>query len=73
MIHRTRHTLITAEILGFFMIMVGLLAILTNRQVFIIAASVLFGIIVLVAAMFAVFATLAVRQGNSAANTRKKK
>lgn len=66
--HKARHTLITAEILGFFLIIVGLLGILTNRRVFIIAVVVLFTMIVVVAAIFAVFFTLAVKQekGNKA-------
>jgi hypothetical protein len=59
---RTRHTLITAEILGFFLIVVGLLGILTNRRVFIIAAAVLFFLIVIVTAIFVVFFTIAVKQ-----------
>ncbi len=59
---KARHTLITAEILGFFLIIIGVLGILTERKVFIIAAAVLFFMIILIAAMFAFFATLAVKQ-----------
>ncbi len=59
---RTKHTLITAEILGFFLIIVALLALMTGRQSFMIGAYVLFTLIVAVAALFAVFATLAVKE-----------
>jgi glucan phosphoethanolaminetransferase (alkaline phosphatase superfamily) len=59
---KSRQTLITAEILGFFLIIIAVLALLTGRRVFIIAAMVLFSLIILVAALFAVFFTLAVRQ-----------
>jgi membrane protein implicated in regulation of membrane protease activity len=59
---KARHTLITAEILGFFLIIIGVLAMLTGRRVFTIAAIVLFALIVLVAAIFAVFFTLAVKE-----------
>ncbi|MBW2971397.1 hypothetical protein KY359_00020 [Candidatus Woesearchaeota archaeon] len=67
---RTKHTLITAEILGFFMIIIGVLGILTGRRVFTIAAFVLFGLIVIIAAMFAVFAVTAVKRHKG---TTKKK
>ena len=60
--HKTRHTLITAEILGFFLIIIGILGILTQRPVFIKAAAVLFFLIVVVSFLFAVFATLAVKE-----------
>ena len=69
--NKTRHTLITAEILGFFLIIIGVLGILTERPVFRIAAFVLFFMIIVVAAIFAVFATLAVKEHK--AGSRKKK
>jgi membrane protein implicated in regulation of membrane protease activity len=59
---KSRQTLITAEILGFFLIIIAVLALLTGRRVFTIAAIVLFALIILVAALFAVFFTLAVKQ-----------
>jgi len=59
---KTRHTLITAEILGFFLVIVGVLAILTDRPIFQTIAFVIFFMIVVVAAMFAVFATMAVKE-----------
>jgi membrane protein implicated in regulation of membrane protease activity len=59
---KSRQTLITAEILGFFLIIIAVLALLTGRRVFTIAAVVLFSLIILVAALFAVFFTLAVKQ-----------
>ena len=62
MIRKTRHTLITAEIMGFFLIIISILCLLTNRPVFRIAAMVLFSMIIIVAAIFAVFATLAVKE-----------
>jgi len=70
---RTKHTLITAEILGFFLILIGVLALLTGRRVFTIAAIVLFSLIVLVAAIFAVFFTLAVKQEKGKARIKFKK
>ena len=70
---KTKHTLITAEIMGFFLIVIGILGIMTNRRVFIVAAAVLFGMIVLVSAMFAVFATLAVKEERRRRVGRKKK
>jgi len=59
---KARHTLITAEIMGFFLIVIAILGILTDRRVFIIAAVVIFSMIILVAALFAVFAMLAVKE-----------
>lgn len=70
MIRKTRHTLITAEIMGFFLIVIAILSLLTNRPVFRIAAMALFGLIIIVAAIFAVFATLAVKEHKAG---RKKK
>jgi hypothetical protein len=70
---KARHTLITAEILGFFLIIISVLAMLTGRRVFTIAAIVLFALIVLVAAIFAVFFTLAVKQENTKKQIKFKK
>jgi multisubunit Na+/H+ antiporter MnhG subunit len=69
---KAKHTLITAEILGFFLIIIGVLAILTNRQVFMIAAYVLFFMIVVVAAIFATFMTLAVKEEKGTRGKKKK-
>ncbi|MBN1544313.1 hypothetical protein JW898_02510 [Candidatus Woesearchaeota archaeon] len=69
---RTRHTLITAEILGFFMIIIGVLGLMTGRRVFTIAAIMLFCLILAVAAMFAVFAATSVKE-HKANKTHKKK
>lgn len=62
MIRKTRHTLITAEIMGFFLIVIAVLALLTNRPVFRISAYIIFSMIVLAAGAFAVFAVLAVKE-----------
>ncbi|MFH1668994.1 MAG: hypothetical protein ABIA62_03640 [Candidatus Woesearchaeota archaeon] len=70
---KTKHTLITAEILGFFLIIIGILGILTGRPVFIKAAAVLFFLIVVVAFLFAVFATLAVKEHRGTWKPKKKK
>lgn len=59
---KARHTLITAEIMGFFLIIIAILGILTNMRVFIIAAVVIFSLIILVAALFVVFAMRAVKE-----------
>ena len=70
---KSRQTLITAEILGFFLILIAVLALLTGRRVFTIAAVVLFSLIILVAALFAVFFTLAVEQEKGKAAQHKRK
>jgi len=59
---RTKHTLITAEIIGFFLIIIGVLGLLTGRRVFTIISMILFGMVLVSAAMFAVFAILAVKK-----------
>lgn len=65
MIHKTKHTLITAEIMGFFLIIIAVLALLTDRPVFRIAAYTIFGMILLAAMAFAVFSVLAVKEHSS--------
>ncbi len=70
---KTKHTLITAEILGFFLIIIGVLGLLTGRQVFITAAGVLFFLIMIVATLFAVFATLAVKEHKGTWKPKRKK
>jgi len=70
---KSRQTLITAEILGFFLIIIAVLALTTGRRVFTIAAVVLFSLIILVAALFAVFFTLAVKQEKGKAAQHKRK
>lgn len=63
--------LITAEILGFFLIVVGLLGIMTNRRVFLVAFFVLLFMIVIVIALFVTFLTLAVK-GHKSGRKKKK-
>ncbi|MFC1741603.1 hypothetical protein ACFL3V_03645 [Nanoarchaeota archaeon] len=71
MIRKSRQTLITAEIMGFFLIIIALLGILTDRPVFRTLAIIIFVMIVVAAAAFAVFATLAVKEERG--TLRKKK
>ena len=59
---RTKHTLITAELLGFFLIIVGVLGILTGKKVYLLISIGLFSMIVIAAALFAVFAIMAVKK-----------
>ena len=70
---KSRHTLITAEILGFFLIIIALLGILTGRQVFIMASYFIFALVLVAAAMFAIFATLAVKEHKGTWKRKKKK
>ena len=70
---RTRHTLIMAEIIGFFLIIVGVLGLLTGRKVFVIISIMLFGFVIASAALFAVFATLAVKEHKNKIAANKKK
>ncbi len=72
MIRKARHTLITAEIMGFFLIVIAVLALLTNRPVFRIAAYIIFGMIVLAAGAFAVFSVLAVKEHRAGKKKKKK-
>lgn len=58
---RTKHTLITAEILGFFLIIIALLGIITGRRVFVVAGFTLFLFIVLVTGLFVAFLLIAVK------------
>jgi positive regulator of sigma E activity len=62
MLSKTKQVLITAEIIGFFLIVTAVLGMITGRRVFIVAVWILFFMIVLLVAAFAVFATLAVKQ-----------
>jgi hypothetical protein len=71
MINKTKQTLITAEILGFFLIVIGLLGILTNRRVFMIAFFVLFFLIIVVMALFVTFLTLAVKEHRGKGKKKK--
>ena len=58
---RTKHTLITAEILGFFLIIIALLGIITGRRVFVVAGFTLFLFIVVVTGLFIGFLVVAVK------------
>ena len=58
---RTKHTLITAEILGFFLIIIALLGIITGRRVFVVAGFTLFLFIVVVTGLFIGFLVIAVK------------
>ncbi|MBW2967828.1 hypothetical protein KY362_05060 [Candidatus Woesearchaeota archaeon] len=61
---RTKHTLITAELLGFFLIIVGVLGILTGKRIYVLLSVGLFALIVIAAALFAIFAIFAVKKVN---------
>ncbi len=69
---RTKHTLITAEIIGFFLIIVGVLGLMTGRRVFVIISGILFFMVVLSAALFAIFATIAVKDHKKKKPHKKK-
>ena len=71
MISKTKQMMITAEILGFFLIIVGLLGVMTNRRVFLVAFFVLFFLIIVVIALFVTFLTLAVK-GHRGTRVKKK-
>jgi hypothetical protein len=72
MINRTRYTLITAEILGFFLIVIGLLGMITQRRVFFIMFFALFFMIIVVIAIFVVFLTLAVKSVRGSGKSQNK-
>ncbi|MBW2965155.1 hypothetical protein KY363_06880 [Candidatus Woesearchaeota archaeon] len=71
MINRTKQMLITAEILGFFLIVVGLLGIITNRKIFLTLFFVLFFLIICVVALFVTFLTLAVKEHRAGRHKNK--
>jgi len=72
MINKTRYTLITAEILGFFLIIIGILGMVTKMPIFLTAFYILFFMVIVVAAIFASFMTLAVKQRNRKDNNLNK-
>ena len=73
MIRKTRHTLITAEIMGFFLIVIAILALLTNRAVFRIIAYIIFSMILIAAIAFSIFSILAVKEHERMKKPRKRK
>jgi membrane protein implicated in regulation of membrane protease activity len=72
MIKKTRYTLITAEILGFFLIIIGILGMVTQMRVFFVAFFILFFMIIIVIAIFAVLLTLAVKEVKGVGKTQIK-
>lgn len=59
---RSRHMLILAEIIGFFMILMGVLALITRNSLFSKVFFVLFLMAILAAVMFVIFLVLAIKQ-----------
>ncbi len=70
MIKKTKQMLITAEILGFFLIVLGVMGIISNSRIYLTAFFIVFFLIICVVALFVIFMILAVKEHR---RTRKKK